>query len=75
MFAESLQSIMEQLGDLYEAMPLFSEHLALYPSNARLRFALRDIYEDFLNYYIHIVKYLRRSPLGTTHSLLPELLA
>ena len=70
MFAESLQFIVEQLGDLYEAMPLFSEHLALYPSHARLRFALRDIYEDFLDYYIRIVKYLRRSPFGTLYSLI-----
>ena len=67
MFAESLQSILEQLQDLYEAMPLFSEHLALYPSNARLRLALRDIYEDFLDYNIQIIKFLRRSPLGKVH--------
>ena len=57
---------MKQIEDLHRAMPLFHEHLDLYPSSARLRYALRDVFEDYIDYYIKIIKHLRRKPIGTS---------
>ncbi|KAL8897325.1 MAG: hypothetical protein Q9207_007268 [Kuettlingeria erythrocarpa] len=61
MVTELLQTTVEQLSELYQAMPMFVEDLELYPKDERLRRAMCDIFEDFLDYYIQIIRYLRKN--------------
>lgn len=44
-------------------MPLFESYLDLYPSNPGLQFSLRDLYEDYLDYCIEILKHVNRGPV------------
>lgn len=73
MVTESLQTTVEQLSELYQAMPMFVEDLELYPRSERLRHAMCDIFKDFLDYYFQIIRYLRRSYLSEVQSIILQL--
>jgi hypothetical protein len=62
-FADSLNHIGDMLQELHSCLPDFEVYMMLYPKNPGLVFALRDIYEDYADYCICIVKFLKHGAL------------
>ena len=55
---------MQQLEELQKLLPDFQKDLELYPTSMSLTFLLQDIYTDYIDYCIIIVRNLTRPPLG-----------
>lgn len=47
-------------------MPLFESYVDLYASDPGLRFSLRDLYEDYLDFCIDSIKWMSHSAAGKT---------
>ena len=65
---------MQQLAELQRLLPDFQKDMELYPTSMALTFLLQDIYTDYIDYCIIIVRNLTRPPLGKiatrAHSLI-----
>lgn len=59
---------MQQLEGLQSLLPDFQQDMELYPTSTTLRFLLQDIYTDYVDYCIIIVRNLARPPLGKAAS-------
>ena len=55
---------MQQLEELQKLLPDFEKDMELYPTSMTLMFLLQDIYTDYVDYCIIIVRNLMRPPLG-----------
>ena len=55
---------MQQLEQLQKLLPDFQKDLELFPTSMSLTFLLQDIYTDYIDYCIIIVRNLTRPPLG-----------
>ena len=55
---------MQQLEGLQNLLPDFQQDMELYPTSTTLRFFLQDIYTDYVDYCIIIVRNLTRPPLS-----------
>ena len=55
---------MQQLEELQRLLPDFQKDMELYPTSMPLTFLLQDIYTDYIDYCIIIVRNLARPPLG-----------
>lgn len=63
-FSADLDTIFGQLESFYKALPIFDEYLILFPEEKRVGYALQDIFEDYANFCVSIIKYMRRTPLS-----------
>lgn len=55
---------MQQLEGLQNLLPDFQQDIELYPTSTTLRFLLQDIYADYVDYCIIIVRNLTRPPFS-----------
>jgi hypothetical protein len=55
---------MSQVEELQKAIPRCSLEAEIYPKNPGLRFALEDLFRDFVDYCLVILKCLKRNPIG-----------
>ena len=55
---------MQQLEGIQKLLPDFQQDMELYPTSMTLRFLLQDIYTDYVDYCIIIVRNLTRPPLS-----------
>ncbi|KAL8897522.1 MAG: hypothetical protein Q9207_007174 [Kuettlingeria erythrocarpa] len=54
-----LEEIFDLVAELNNDLPLIEVDLALYSSREELQWPLQDMYQDYLNYCITVVRYLR----------------
>lgn len=57
-----LEDIFDLIEDLNNTLSIFSSDLAHHSSREELQWPLQDLYEEYLNYCLVAVRYLRRSP-------------
>lgn len=71
-FTKSANDIVEHLRELQFAMPSFQRHAELYPKDEDLQVILQNIFEDYIDFCIIIVKFLRRRKVKTPTKLCPN---
>ena len=64
MFVESLDAITQQLEGLQKLLPDFEQDMELYPTDSSLRLHLKELYTDYVDFRIIVVRNLTRTALG-----------
>lgn len=55
---------MNQLAEFYKSLPHYDEYIQIYPDIPSLKYALRDLYNDYVDFSLLTIRYLRSSPLS-----------
>lgn len=61
-----LEDIFDLIEDLNNTLFIFSSDLAHHSGREELQWPLQNLYEEYLNYCLVAVRYLRRSPQSMT---------
>lgn len=57
-----LEETVGLLTDLNNALPRMEEYLELFPGAPELQWPLQDLYDDYLDYCILVIHYLKNRP-------------
>ncbi|KAL8904626.1 MAG: hypothetical protein Q9207_003147 [Kuettlingeria erythrocarpa] len=61
-FSRSLDEILTEVEALQASLPIFSEYVGLYSNNPGLQYCLRDLFEDYIDFCLCVVRYTSRNP-------------
>jgi len=64
MFAESLEKMMEEIGLMQRMLPSVQRDCNMYPTNSELKFKLRGIFDDYVDFCIAAIRNLARNPFS-----------
>lgn len=60
MFSDVPDEICGLLDDLNSSLPTFEQHMALFPVEPSLQWPLQDIYEEYMDFCVNVIRYLQR---------------
>ncbi|KAL9026672.1 MAG: hypothetical protein Q9196_004695 [Gyalolechia fulgens] len=61
-YIRSLDEILKEVEALQASLPQFTEYVGLYSNDPGLQFCLRDLFTDYIDFCICVVKYTNRNP-------------
>jgi hypothetical protein len=68
-----LEEVVDLLAELNNALPRMEEYMELFPGHPELQWPIQDLYDDYLDYCIIVVRYLRNRPsrkfISTPHDI------
>ncbi|KAK3320223.1 hypothetical protein B0T19DRAFT_468446 [Cercophora scortea] len=61
-FSDHLDKTLDQLAKFYREIPIFDEDMELFPGNKLLELCLRDVFEDFVDFCVSTIEFVKTHP-------------